>query len=249
MKFQLIRNATFKITYAGMVILTDPMLSEKHCIESFAGHEKNPTVDLPMPIDEIMADIDLVLVSHLHQDHFDHIARQVLPKDLPLYCQPGDDVKLKEFGFQSVTAIDTSIDWGALTLTRTGGAHGTGEWLKILGKVSGFILKSPDEPCVYWTGDTIFNDEVREVISSVSPDVIITHSCGAALKDSGPIIMDARQTIDTCMAAPNARIIVTHMDALDHAMDTRNDIKAMAAEQGISDDRLIIPDDGQILDL
>ena len=31
-----------------------------------------------------------VLATHLHQDHFDATAARLLPRDLPLLCQPED---------------------------------------------------------------------------------------------------------------------------------------------------------------
>lgn len=61
---QLIRNATLVIEYNGKKILVDPMFSPKGAIDSWAGIQKNPTVELKMPIEKIVKDVDLVLVSH-----------------------------------------------------------------------------------------------------------------------------------------------------------------------------------------
>jgi len=69
MKLQLIRNATMRLNYAGQTILTDPMLSPKDTIDSWAGVARNPTVELPYEIEKITNGIDSVLVSHDHQDH------------------------------------------------------------------------------------------------------------------------------------------------------------------------------------
>ena len=67
---QLVRNATLVINYAGKKILIDPMFSPKGAIDSWAGIEKNPTVELPMPVEDIIKEIDLVIVTHTHEDHF-----------------------------------------------------------------------------------------------------------------------------------------------------------------------------------
>ena len=45
---------------------------------------QNPMVDLPEPIEDIIAGVDTVIVSHLHADHFDEVAKERLPKDLPI---------------------------------------------------------------------------------------------------------------------------------------------------------------------
>ena len=96
MEIQLIRNATMKITYAGKTFLTDPMLSPKDEFHPFAGKARNPTVELPLTNDEILEGIESVLVTHTHPDHFDPAAGKTLPKELPVFCQPGDKAQLAE---------------------------------------------------------------------------------------------------------------------------------------------------------
>ena len=90
MRFQLIRNATLRLEYAGTTILIDPMLGSKHSFGSFAGIEDNPTIDLPLPASEALKDVDLIILSHLHQDHFDAKAQEILDKSSSILCQPGD---------------------------------------------------------------------------------------------------------------------------------------------------------------
>ena len=84
MQLQLIRNATLRLHYAGHLILIDPYLAEKHSLPSFTGKSPNPMVALPCTPEEAIADAELVLVSHLHTDHFDGVAQNLLPKALPL---------------------------------------------------------------------------------------------------------------------------------------------------------------------
>ena len=45
---------------------------------------------------------------------------------------------------------------------------------------------------------------VQEIIWSVKPDLIITHSCGA-LWDGDPIVMDASETIEVCVLCSDQR--------------------------------------------
>ncbi len=248
MQIQQIRNSTLRISIAGKTILTDPVLLPKHGIESFAGIEKNPIVDLPFPAEDVIRDIDMLIISHLHQDHFDDKAKEVLPKNTPIFCQPGDENTIKESGFTSVTPIEDRLEWEDIQITRTRGKHaGNEKWENILGKVSGFILKADNEPVVYWTGDTILCKEIEKIILTVKPDIILTHSCGAKLQDSGPIVMDAEQTIAVCKIAPKSIVVATHMEALDHGTVSREDLRIHAQKNGISKDRLLIPEDGQTL--
>lgn len=247
MQLQLIRNATLRISYAGRQILTDPFLAAKHTLRSFAGISPNPLVDLPATPEAVIAGIEMVIVSHLHPDHFDPLAQELLPKDIPLFCQPGDESQLSEQGFEVVTVVEQAVEWQGITLTRTPGRHGTGTWAERMGNVSGFILQAEGEPVVYWTGDTIWYDSVEQIIAGTRPDIIITHSSGAKFGDSDPIVMDDKQTIAVCRAASEAIVIAIHMETLDHGTVSRADLRELAAAEGINPDQLLIPEDGEKL--
>ena len=248
MQLQLIRNATLRLHYAGHLILIDPYLAEKHSLPSFTGKSPNPMVALPCTPEEAIADAELVLVSHLHTDHFDGVAQNLLPKVLPLVCQPGQEAKIEEKGFTNVTPLHDELTWNGISLNRTPGNHGTGEVLKIMGPVMGFVIKAPGEPTIYWVGDTIWYDEVAQVVADVQPNIIITHSCGAVWSaEKTLIVMDDEQTVAVCAAAPQATVIAVHMEALDHGTITREQLRATADAAGISPQQLLIPADGETL--
>src|SRR5687768_1242271 len=88
---QLVRNATLILQYNGFKILVDPMFFPKGAFDPIAGKARNPMVDLPVPIGEIINDLDLVLVTHTHPDHFDPVASESLNKSLKLFNQPADE--------------------------------------------------------------------------------------------------------------------------------------------------------------
>ena len=79
-----IRNATQHITFGGMTFLVDPMLAAKGAYPGFAGTARaefrNPTVDLPIDIDTLL-NVDAIIVTHLHEDHWYEVAARVVPKD------------------------------------------------------------------------------------------------------------------------------------------------------------------------
>jgi L-ascorbate metabolism protein UlaG (beta-lactamase superfamily) len=249
MKIQLIRNATLRVTVNGRLFLVDPFLAQKGTVRSFAGISQNPIVDLPMSPEAVIEGAEMVLVSHLHVDHFDDMAMDLLPKTLPILCQPGDEATIREKGFVEVTAVFDQHTWQGITFTRTLGQHGYGELAERMGNVSGFVWEAAGEPTVYWAGDTVWYEPVAETIAKHQPDVIVTHSSGAKFGDSQPIVMDATQTTAVCQAAPNAVVIAVHLESLDHGTVTRADLRTAAAAQGISDDRLRIPADGETVEI
>lgn len=249
MELQLLRNATLKVDYAGKTLLIDPDFAPKHSRPSFTGRSPNPMVDLPESIEDIIAGVDLVIVSHLHADHFDTVAQQRVPKELPLICQPGDADKIRAFGFTDVTELTDEIVWNGIRLTRRDGNHGTGAVLDKMGSVIGISIGAENEPSIYWAGDTVLYPPVIETILTTKPDIIITHSCGAKWDDT-LIVMDAEQTVEICrIALEKTRIIATHMEALDHATISRAELRSLADGNNITTQKLIIPADGEILHL
>ena len=248
MKIQLIRNATLKITYAGQTLLIDPMLVDKNAIDPFAGIARNPTVELPLPAVDVISGVNGMIVSHLHPDHFDQPAHEALPKAMPVFCQPGEDAAIAAAGFRNVQAINESQVWEGITITRTGGKHGRGEILKMLGEVSGFVLQASDEPTVYWVGDSIWCPEVAAAIEKFNPDIIVTHSGAATLPGHDAIIMDGEQTLTTAQAAPNATVVAIHLESLDHCALTREQLRQQANAADVSPARLLIPQDGETVE-
>ncbi len=249
MKIRLIRNATLRITYAGKEFIIDPFLLPKDTIPSFAGISNNPTVGLPCSPEEVVDGVEMAIVSHMHPDHFDQLAAQLLPVDITLFCQPGDEHMIRQFGITGATPIIDSTLWEGISITRTDGQHGSGVWAQHMGNVSGFIFQANDEPTVYWAGDTILYDGVRQVLSEINPEVIITHSGGAQMQGSGPIIMDAEQTVSICLENPDTKVVAVHLEALDHCPITRSQLRSLAQNSNIPDGRLLIPQDGETLEL
>jgi L-ascorbate metabolism protein UlaG (beta-lactamase superfamily) len=235
------------LSYGGSVILTDPMLSDKGAMEPFAGKERNPTVDLPLSAEELEA--DFVLTTHAHPDHFDPAAA-VLLKDLPVLAPAHDRKAFEDMGLENLTPVGERTDYRGISIMRVGGRHGSGPILEHMGEVSGYILEAEGEPTVYWVGDSIWCDAVAEAIERQRPDIIITHSGGALIPGfDDRILMDEAGTLKAAEAAPSARIVAIHMEALDHCSVTRKGLREAAEAVGIHRDRLIIPADGDILEL
>lgn len=245
MKLRLIRSATLRLSYGGHELLVDPYFARRHTRPSFAGISANPLVDLPCTVAEIIDGVELILVSHLHSDHFDP---EPLPSEIPVLCQPGDDAAIRDAGFSAVAAVDDAVAWGPLTVTRTPGQHGFGAVLEDMGPVSGFILSTPGEPTVYIAGDTVWYAAVAETIDRYRPDVIVTNSCGAIWKGEGPIVMDAEHTLQVCRAAPDSVVVAVHLDSLDHGVVSRDDLRRAAVREGIAAARLRVPVDGESIE-
>lgn len=249
-KIQLIRNATLKITFGDATFLIDPMLGAKGSFESYGNIAKNPISKLPISTDEILADVDAVLVSHLHKDHFDDAAKHLIQKDLQIFCQPTNKETIEESGFRNITEIFESQTFNSTTIHRVGGKHGRGPIEKLMGKVSGFVLENKNEPTIYILGDTIFNDEVKATIKKFKPEIIITNSGGAFIPgyEKDLILLDEHETLEIANYAKDATLIAVHLEALDHCTVSRASLYRTVLQSNISKENLKIPLNGEILE-
>jgi L-ascorbate metabolism protein UlaG (beta-lactamase superfamily) len=241
----LIRSATLRVTTAGHTLLVDPQLDPagaREAVPDTPNPRPNPMVELPEPAEVAVAGIDAVLLTHLHQDHFDATARELLPKDLPVFCQPQDAERLHADGFIDVRPVHGDAKLGDLLIARTEGQHGTGKLAEALAPVSGFVLHAPGEPSLYIAGDTILCDEVRSAIDEHKPATIVVNASAARFDTGDPIVMDN----DDVVALANetaAHIVAVHFETVSHSTETRADLRARLHHEGLTG-RVSVPEDG-----
>lgn len=246
MKIQIIRHATHYIEYDGKKLLVDPMLSPAGAMPPVANTPNsftNPTVNLNVPVSHLLQ-ADAVLLTHTHPDHFDAVAAALLPKDIVFFCQPEDAGKLRDQGFRDVRPVESDIAWDSLSIVRTSGQHGTGEIGKRMGPVSGFVLNAPGEPVLYIAGDTIWCPEVEQALAQHKPDVVVLFGGSAQFLQGGPITMNEADVAKVAGAVPDAQVIVAHMEAWNHCLLRREDLRAYAAGLGLAE-RVLVPEDGE----
>jgi len=236
-RLTLVRNATLIVEMGGHRILVDPMLDDAGArppVGNTPNPRRNPLVPLPVPAAEIVRDLDAVIVTHLHKDHFDDRAAELLPRDVPVFCQPEDEESLSRRGLDA-SAVEETTEWDGLTISRTDGRHGTGAVAELLAPVSGFVIDD-----LYIVGDTVWCSEVEEAIVRHQPRVAVVNGSGARFVDSDPIVM----TIDDIrhVVARVPTVVVVHLEAENHCIETRAQVKDALPD-------VVVPDDGEALEL
>jgi L-ascorbate metabolism protein UlaG (beta-lactamase superfamily) len=253
-QIQFIRSATLVASFAGHTLLFDPMLSAAGSmdpIENTPNSRRNPLVELPFDaktLERLLARIDAVLVTHTHRDHWDSAAIELLPKRIPILCQPEDTARIRSDGFAEVLPIEARLTWRDIELIRTGGRHGTGEIGRQMAPVSGFVLRAAGEGTLYIAGDTIFCPEVKEALLENRPDVTVVNAGAARFLSGDPIVMTAQDVVRVCRVLPTTRVIAVHLEALNHCLLERDELREKLREEGLLQ-QVDIPEDGAVIDV
>ncbi|WP_336758156.1 MBL fold metallo-hydrolase [Paenibacillus sp. USHLN196] len=250
MHIQLVRNATIIVHYAGKKFLIDPFLADKGLYDPFSagiGEDlRNPIINLPMSVYDIIKDVDAVILTHLHLDHYDDIAKAVLPKGIKVFVQNEEDAKQVESdGFQQVEVLTEDTLFEGIQLIKTKGEHGRGkDLLKMMGQVCGVVFKHANEKTLYLAGDTVWYEVVKNEISSHTPEIIVLNAGNNSFHDWGSLIMGKEDVYEVHKAAPNAKIISVHMEAVNHWTLSRKELKSFGEEKGFTSS-LLVPEDGE----
>jgi len=239
-RLRLIRHATVLLSTGGKTILVDPMLDPAGArppVENTPNQRDNPLVELPEPAAVVVQGLDAIVVTHLHQDHFDATAAALLPKDVPLFCAPDDAETLRGHGFADVRPVDDRVEWEGMAITRTAGVHGP------LGPSPGFVIGS-----LYVAGDTVWCDEVRAALDEHRPAVVVVNASGARFLEGGPLVMTVDDVVAVARHAPDAHVVAVHLEAINHCLETRADLHQRLHEEDLTS-QVTVPENGAVVPL
>ena len=238
MRLTLVRHATLLLEIEGRRVLVEPMLDDagaRDPVEDSPKPRRNPLVPLPFPAEEVVRGLDAVVVTHMHQDHFDETGARLVPRDVPVFCQPEDEERLSGLGLDA-RPVENELDWDGLRIARTGGRHGADEEVaRALAPVSGFVLGR-----LYIAGDTVWCREVEEALERHRPQVAVVNASGARFTESGPLVMTAAEVREVVARVP--KVVVVHLEAINHCLESRAEIRAAVPEA-------LVPEDGETLEL
>lgn len=251
MQIQLIRHATHLITYKGLTFLLDPMFSEQGTLAPVLNapnqHLNNPLSSLPVDLEELVG-IDAIMVTHSHRDHFDDRAVSMLPKNLPLFCQPADEQLIKNKGFEQTIAIDREFIWQGIELIRTKGRHGHGQLAEDMGSVSGFILRAKDEPTLYIIGDSVWYSDIEHNFKQFSPDTAIVFAGEASFLEGLPITMGLADIENIRLTSPHTKLIISHMESWNHCLLNREEVRVYIRQNQL-ENKISVPENGEIIEI
>lgn len=243
------------VEYAGKRILVDPMFSKKGELGRGPlpakdwNMKKNPLHKLPIPVEDIIRGIDFVFLTHLHFDHWDKAAADALPKSTKIFVQDDrDKKKISKLGFTNLEVLSENSAFEGIKLHRTKAQHGKGFILKIAGHVCGVVLQHPSEKTLYIAADTVWYEEVEKVINYYKPEVVIANGGDNRFFIGDQLIMSKEDIRKTQESAPNAKIVVVHMEGVYHNTLLREELRKYVKENHI-EQNIIVPEDGEEIKL
>ncbi|MEH6401998.1 MAG: MBL fold metallo-hydrolase [Sneathiella sp.] len=197
---------TMVLEFNGVRLLTDPIFGEGD--KAFLMGDPNEMFDLKkgpnvkhhkrltkFPKEEA-SQIDHLILSHAHEDHFDQKAQKTLSKNIPTILAVADAEKVKAMGFLKTTAMawgkSTTLKAGdgSITITAIPAMHSADEAISsILGKGNGYWFEFKQgnwRKTVYWTGDSFPTESVKASLKNFGkPDIFIPHL--GKVGTSGPL--------------------------------------------------------------
>lgn len=217
-----IGTATILLRYAGFTVLSDPNFLHQgdrvHLGYGISSARKtNPALEI-----EQLPPLDFVVLSHMHDDHFDSVAAAKLDKSLPIITTHHAAADLKKKGFTAPQALQT---WEKLSvikgdarvhITAMPGRHGPAILSAVLPPVMGSMLEFQSNSEVfrfYITGDTLVYEDLREIPQRY-PDINLALLHLGGTKVFGILLtMDAKQGVQAIqIIAPQLSIPIHYND-------------------------------------
>ncbi|MBS4751815.1 MBL fold metallo-hydrolase [Nocardioides sp. zg-ZUI104] len=212
-------TATTILRLGAFTLLTDPnFLHRGQRAYLGKGLWSRRLTEPALDIDELPA-LDAVVLSHLHGDHFDRVARRDLTREQPVLTTPEAADRLARWGFETrglrswertrLTKGEETLDVEAVP-----GVHARGLMGRLLPPVMGSVLEHRVDgrlrQRVYLSGDTLTGDHVS-VIAERHPDLdtAVMHLGGTRVL-LHTVTMDDEQGVDFLQRLRPRRAVPVH---------------------------------------
>ncbi len=242
---QFIGTATVIIRVGGITILTDPNFLHKGD-EVHLGYGLTATrlTDPAIKL-EALPPIDLVILSHFHEDHFDRLVQQKLDRNLPIVTNAASAEQLRKLGFKRATGLAT---WGRIDIVKGGttlsatampGRHGPLAVAALLPDVMGTMLewrRAAAQPYrMYISGDTMVYDDIEEIPKRYPDiDLALLHLGGTRILGVVTVTMDAREGLRMLQLIAPQHAIPIHYDDYDRFKSPLSDFQKAVNDAGLA---------------
>ena len=242
---QFIGTATTLIQACGFTVLTDPNFLHRgeHARLGY-GLRSTRLTDPALEIDDL-PNVDLVVLSHYHEDHFDRVAEAKLPKRLPIVTTPPAAKALGRKGFSETRPLRR---WETQTfrkgearirITALPARHGPPLVSKALPATMGSLVAIEPRPGarplrLYVSGDTLVHDDLREIPRRY-PDIDLGLLHLGGTRVLGLLVtMDGHQGVELLKMVQPRTAVPIHYDDYTVFKSPLEDFHRAAAEAGLT---------------
>jgi L-ascorbate metabolism protein UlaG (beta-lactamase superfamily) len=168
---QYVGTATTLIRLGGFAVLTDPNFLHRGQRAYLGKGLWSRRLTEPALTPDELPRVDAVVLSHLHGDHFDRVARRELSKTPPLITTPQAARKLRRWGFLTF-GLETwhqhvlPKEEETLVIEALPAVHARGPMRGLLPPVMGSLLTHERDDVVrrvYISGDTLTGHHLHEI--------------------------------------------------------------------------------------
>jgi len=239
-----IGTATTVLKLGGFTLLTDPNFIRRGQRAYLGRGLWTRRLTDPAMRPQELPTLDAIVLSHLHGDHWDRVARRELDREPPVLTTTHAAPRLRKQGFEGV-GLDT---WQDHVLERPGeqlrvvslpGIHARGALRKVLPPVMGTLLEhSVDGRLsrrVYISGDTLTGDHLDEIRARYAPiDVAVVHLGGTRVL-AHMVTMDDHQGVDFMRRVQPRQAVPIHHDDYRVFRSPVTDFLGLASKAGMAE--------------
>jgi len=237
-----IGTATTLIELGSFRILTDPNFLHRGQRAYLGKGLWSRRLTEPSLQPEELPDLDAVVLSHLHGDHFDRVAKAKLSRSQPVITTPHAAARLERWGFDA-RGLRT---WNREVLTRgketlsvesLPGVHARGFMGALLPPVMGSLLEhrvaGEVMRRVYISGDTLTGDHISAIAERhPALDAAVMHLGGTRVLFH-TVTMDAVQGVDFLRRVQPDVAIPVHYDDYRVFRSPLEEFRRAAVEAGL----------------
>jgi L-ascorbate metabolism protein UlaG (beta-lactamase superfamily) len=212
-----IGHSTVLIEFDGVRVVTDPVLRRRvfHLVRGTSAVDR-----------DAVAKVDLVLISHMHPDHFDPASLRMIDRVAHLIVPRGGLRSATRLGFANVRELavgERSIVAG-IEVTATWAEHRRGRLLDRRSEAIGFTVAGTQR--VYFAGDTDLFPGMRELAGKLDVALLPVAGWGPRV---GPGHLDAERAAES-LALLEPRIAVPiHWGTL-HRIGLHRSVRTLMTE-------------------